>query len=43
MGIFGTKKQTPPPHPRREPRYNIPLTADSVARSEERRVGKECL
>ena len=31
MGIFGTKKQTPPPHPRREPRYDIPLTADSVA------------
>ena len=31
MGIFGTKKETPPPHPRREPRYAVPLTADGVA------------
>ena len=31
MGIFGTKKQTPPPHPRQEPRLNGPLTADAVA------------
>ena len=31
MGIFGTKKETPPPHPRREPRYGGPLTADAVA------------
>ncbi len=32
MGIFGAKKQTPPPHPRREPRFSSPLTADNVAR-----------
>ena len=31
MGIFGMKKHAPPPHPRREPRYAIPLTADAVA------------
>ena len=32
MGIFGTKKETPPPHPQREPRYAVPLTADGAAR-----------
>lgn len=31
MGIFGAKKQTPPPHPRQEPRYDCPLTADDIA------------
>ena len=31
MGIFGTKKQTPPPHPRKEPRYDCPVTADGIA------------
>ena len=31
MGIFGTKKETPPPHPRREPRYDCPVTADAIA------------
>ena len=31
MGIFGAKKTVPPPPPRREPRYDIPLTADAVA------------
>ena len=31
MGIFGKKKNVPPPHPRREPRYDCPLTADDIA------------
>ncbi len=31
MGIFGAKKQPPPPHPRKEPRYDCPLTADNIA------------
>jgi len=31
MGIFGTKNQTVPPHPRREPRYDIPATAEAIA------------
>ena len=31
MGVFGTKKEAPPPHPRREPRFAGPLTADAVA------------
>lgn len=31
MGIFGEKKQIPPPHPRKEPRVDCPLTADGVA------------
>ena len=31
MGIFGTKKQTPPPHPRQEPRYDCPVTAEAIA------------
>ena len=31
MGIFGTKKQTPPPHPRKEPRYDRPVTAEAIA------------
>ena len=31
MGFFGAPKRVPPPHPRREPRYNIPLTADAVS------------
>ena len=32
MGVFGMKKNTPPPHPRQEPRFSGPLTADAVAR-----------
>ena len=31
MGFFGSKKQTPPPHPRREPRLEGPLTAERAA------------
>ena len=31
MGVFGMKKGVPPPHLRREPRYDLPLTADAVA------------
>ena len=31
MGIFGRKKQVPPPHPRQEPRITCPLTADGIA------------
>ncbi len=31
MGIFGAKKTVPPPHPRKEPRLNCPLTADGLA------------
>lgn len=31
MGIFGRRKQVPPPHPRQEQRINCPLTADGVA------------
>ncbi len=31
MGIFGTKKQTPPPHPRQEPRYDCPVTVEAIA------------
>ena len=31
MGIFGRKTTPPPPHPRREPRFEGPLTAERVA------------
>ncbi len=31
MGLFGRKKQVPPPHPRQEPRIDCPLTADGIA------------
>ena len=31
MGIFGRKKNVPPPHPRQQPRINCPLTADDIA------------
>ncbi len=31
MGLFGRKKQIPPPHPRREPRVSCPLSADGIA------------
>ena len=31
MGLFGRKKQVPPPHPRVEPRIKCPLTANDVA------------
>ena len=31
LGIFGAKKHTPPPHPRQEPRYDIPVTAGAIA------------
>ena len=32
MGIFGTKKDVPPPHPRQEPRFDCPVTADAIAK-----------
>lgn len=32
MGFFGRKKVTVPPHPRPEPRVDLPLTADNVER-----------
>ncbi|MBQ8647923.1 MAG: spore germination protein [Oscillospiraceae bacterium] len=31
MGIFGRKQNVPPPHPRQEPRFDRPLTADDIA------------
>ena len=31
MGLFGRKKEVPPPHPRMEPRIRVPLTADGIA------------
>ena len=31
MGFFGSKKRVPPPHPRQEPRFDGPLTADRAA------------
>lgn len=31
MGLFGTKREPVPPHPRKEPRYDFPPTADNVA------------
>lgn len=31
MGIFGTEKEQVPPHPRREPRFDGPLTPDGAA------------
>lgn len=31
MGIFGSKKRVPPPHPRKEPRIDCPLTAEAIA------------
>ncbi len=31
MGFFGTKKDVPPPHPRREPRFDLPVTPDAIA------------
>jgi len=31
MGVFGTRDRRVPPHPRREPRYEIPVDADSIA------------
>lgn len=30
MGIFSGKERTPPPHPRREPRFSGPLTAERM-------------
>ena len=32
MGIFGAPRHMPPPHPRQEPRYDIPLTAADISR-----------
>lgn len=31
MGLFGVRKNIPPPHPREEPRIDCPLTADDIA------------
>lgn len=31
MALFGTKPEPVPPHPRKEPRYSCPLTADGIA------------
>ncbi len=31
MGFFGTKKDVPPPHPRREPRFDLPVTPEAIA------------
>ena len=31
MGLFGKKVSPPPPHPRQEPRFDCPLTADGIA------------
>ncbi len=31
MGFFGTKKSVPPPHPRKEPRFDIPTTPEAIA------------
>lgn len=31
VGIFGRRRNIPPPHPRREPRISCPLTADGIA------------
>ena len=31
MGFFGTKKDIPPPHPRKEPRFDLPVTPEAVA------------
>ncbi len=31
MGIFGTRRRPEPPHPRRQPRYDIPATAEAIA------------
>lgn len=31
MGFFGRKKDVPPPHPRQEPRYDCPPTAENIA------------
>lgn len=31
MGIFGTKREEVPPHPRREPRYDCAPTAENIA------------
>ena len=30
MGLFGRRRLLPPPHPRQEPRYRCPLTADGI-------------
>lgn len=30
MGLFGRRQETVPPHPRKEPRIDLPLTADSI-------------
>lgn len=31
MGFFGTKKDVPPPHPRKEPRFDLPVDPGSIA------------
>ena len=30
MGIFGKREPAPPPHPRREPRFDCPLTPEAI-------------
>ena len=30
MGFFGRRQETVPPHPRREPRFDLPLTEESI-------------
>ena len=32
MGIFGRKESVPPPHPRREPRFDCPLTPEAIGK-----------
>lgn len=30
MGFFGRARESVPPHPRKEPRYDLPLTLESL-------------
>ena len=30
MGFFGTKQERIPPHPRKEPRIDLPLTVENL-------------
>ena len=30
MGFFGRARENVPPHPRKEPRYDLPLTLESL-------------
>ncbi len=31
MGIFGSRRPAPPPHPRKEPRFDCPLTPEAIS------------